>query len=86
LPEDTPQGLCPLCLIGAALAAFEQTRAHGSRTGDDPDEMTDPSEGRIEPSGSRGSTGAEEAPATVRYFGDYEIQAEVGREGKPGRS
>jgi hypothetical protein len=81
LTDDAPRGLCPVCLIGAALATSEETHACGFKTGDDPDETTDPSEGRIEPSGNSGSTGTAEIPAAIRYFGDYEIQAEVGRGG-----
>ena len=81
LNDDAPGGLRPSCLIGAALAASEETHAHSPSTADDPDATTDPSVGRNDPSGNHGSTGTEQAPATIRYFGDYEIQAELGRGG-----
>src|SRR3954462_5981130 len=81
LPDDAPHGLCPACLIAAALASSEATQSHSpeSGTGTDPDETTDPSGGRDAP--AAGPTGAAAAPAVVRYFGDYEVQAELGRGG-----
>jgi serine/threonine protein kinase len=79
LPEDAPGGLCPLCLIGAVLAASEPTATRAG--GGDSHETTGPSEGPFEAPAGPNSAGAAVAPATVRYFGDYEIQAEVGRGG-----
>jgi tetratricopeptide (TPR) repeat protein len=81
LTDDAPRGLCPACLLGVALANSAETHGHGSKTGDDSDETSDPSESRTDPSGSGGSTNAETTSATVRCFGDYEIQAELGRGG-----
>ena len=92
LPDDAPRGLCPACLLGAALAG----------PGDAPDETPEP-DGDAPRAASRGrhdgrpardarrdrhlrfagsGRGGVLAPgATVRYFGDYEIQAELGRGG-----
>src|SRR3954462_543216 len=68
LPDDAPRGLCPACLIAAALAASEaiETHAREAETGADPDETTDPTGGRDDPAG--GSAGTGMAPVTVRYF------------------
>src|SRR5690349_9095469 len=82
LPDDAPHGLCPACLIAAALDASEATQAHAfeSGTGADPDVTTDPSGGRADP--AAGPDGeAEAAPDFIRYFGNYEVHAELGRGG-----
>src|SRR3954471_14531797 len=96
LPEDAPRGLCPACLLGAAMAS----------PGDAPDVITssgagDPGGGGDTAAGPRQAEGQigtlagtvtsdakdpdgevfPAAGATVRYFGDYEIQAELGRGG-----
>src|SRR3954464_4265862 len=80
LPDDAPPGLCPACLIAAALDASEATQLYSpeSGTGTEPDETTEPSEGRADP--ATGPTGAA-APHVIRYFGDYEVRAELGRGG-----
>src|SRR4051812_39953229 len=81
LPDDAPRGLCPACLLAGALASSEATLAHASEPGTatDPEETTDPSGGHADPPAE--PTGAAAAPAVVRYFGDYEIHAELGRGG-----
>src|SRR4051794_17108285 len=65
----------PACLIAVALEASEETHARETGTGGDAGETTDASEARADPDG------AAAAPALVRYFGDYEVQAEPGRGG-----
>ena len=95
LPDDAPRGLCPACLLGAALAG----------PGDDPDQTlgrtampragpATPRPTRARPRAAPGRsprpsppirrirTAASPAPGTtIRYFGDYEVQAELGRGG-----
>src|SRR5262245_9571150 len=91
LPDDAPRGLCPACLLGAALAGPGETADQPpgsdieapSGTGDT---AADPRQAE----GRHGSIGGETVevdsqgskveesptpPATLRYFGDYEIQA-----------
>jgi WD40 repeat protein len=80
LPDDAPRGLCPACLLGAALAG--------------PPDVPDPASGS-DAEGNPGTLAAtvtsdsQETDAgaalarrgTFHYFGDYEIQAEIGRGG-----
>ncbi len=77
LPDDAPRGVCPPCLIAVPLTASEA--AHVCKTGGDPDVTLDVPEGRAEPCGR--STGATTASAPLGSFGDYEVQAEIGRGG-----
>src|SRR4051794_10295918 len=88
LPDDAPRGLCPACLLGAAL------RGPGDAVDEAPEPGPDASRGEPGPATTAGppgmlaATAATEAPdrddvsplapgAAVRYFGDYEVQAEL---------
>ena len=88
LPDDAPRGLCPACLLGAALAGpGDDLRSDPGLGRRGPSEVGDTAadprraEGRpgrsAKPStfDSRESSadGVARGPATVRYFGDYEI-------------
>jgi hypothetical protein len=95
LPEDAPRGLCPACLLGAALADPGET-ADQTPTPDDEapieagDTAADPRHAAghpgtaDEPLGPDQHPEGEESPATgttIRYFGDYELLAELGHGG-----
>src|SRR4051794_34270816 len=85
LPSDAPQGLCPACLMAAAMAPSdtEATQASAGESGTvaDPDVTTDPPAGGTAPLTAGPAGAAEAAPAVIRYFGDYEVHAEIGRGG-----
>ena len=86
LPEDAPRGLCPACLLGAALAGPDETADHtpGSDAGaaDDTGDTAPgphPVDGRpAKPGGEIAGPDPQETeavggpalPATIRYFGD----------------
>jgi WD40 repeat protein len=97
LPDDAPSGLCPACLLGAALAGPGETEdrepASGAETVSDSG-RTVPDVVRAEDtSGSSpgetlefrtrdpGSAGDPAVPATIRYFGDYALKRLLGRGG-----
>jgi len=67
LPADAPKGLCPACLIKAALpsASISATQAVGGPQIEAPETRT------INPA----------AGMRVRYFGDYELLEEIARGG-----
>jgi serine/threonine protein kinase len=77
--DDAPHGLCPACLIAVALASSEATEALRIETGGGPGEATNASHGGTDRADAENGAGM--APATLHYFGDYEIQAELGRGG-----
>jgi WD40 repeat protein/tRNA A-37 threonylcarbamoyl transferase component Bud32 len=96
LPDDAPRGLCPACLLGAALAGPGITAGRHRSLDEvarsrDGDTATDP----IQTDGRTGSVvetlslvardpdaAASPAPeATIRYFGDYELEAEIAHGG-----
>src|SRR4051794_16862585 len=85
LPSDAPQGLCPACLMAAAMAPSdtEATQASAGESGTvaDPDVTTDPPAGGTAPLTAGPAGAAEAAPDVIRYFGDYEVHAELGRGG-----
>src|SRR4051794_34645177 len=92
-PDDAPRGLCPACLLGAALVGPGD--ASDQNPGLDADEPsmvghtaadTRYLEGRpgtiggetVELSSRESNAEAPPGPAsTIRYFGDYEVQAEL---------
>src|SRR4051794_30659416 len=89
LPYDAPRGLCPACLLGAALADDPNIdpgsdEKHPSVTGVIPAGLRPP--GALVETVTTDSRDADAAmppaPGTnIRYFGDYEVQAELGRGG-----
>jgi hypothetical protein len=96
LPEDAPRGLCPTCLLAAALAGPDE--ADALTPGPDSDVPSEdggtapdprPTYGRpgklddqtLGPDPSQEVEGAPMSPVIVRYFGDYELRAELGRGG-----
>ena len=79
LTDDVPHGLCPACLMAVVLAAPEGTLAREFETTGNVEETTDPLEGRADP--LTAPIGAGMVPAAIRYFGDYEVHAELGRGG-----
>src|SRR5262245_41943508 len=96
LPEDAPRGLCPACLLGAALADPGATAepTPGSDT-EVPSKTGDMAAGPRQVQGPPATIGptvtsdsqvpdaaASLAPRTIiRYFGDYELIRELGRGG-----
>src|SRR5271165_5346667 len=95
LPDDAPRGLCPACLLGVALAGPADPSDQTPGSDDDApsgtgDTAADPrqAEGRPRTIGETVNLDSREPSATVpasdttiRYFGDYELQAELGRGG-----
>src|SRR5262249_11312457 len=97
LPEDAPRGLCPACLLGAALVGPDETADHApSSDAGAADDSGDSAPGPHSTDARPGKPGGEIAgpdpqeteavggpalPATIRYFGDYELLAELGHGG-----
>src|SRR4051812_352051 len=92
LPDDAPRGLCPACLLGVALASAGDASDPGpGRDLDAPGPTGDTAVPPLPTEGRQGTIGDETAEfdsgeptaagTTVRYFGDYEVQAELGRGG-----
>src|SRR4051812_19782028 len=84
LPTDAPRGLCPACLLKAGLGGdtsetldpdpeLDSRGVTSSLVGTDLTTAAPHADGPGEPAGS--------PPGTVRYFGDYEVHAELGRGG-----
>src|SRR4051812_7562652 len=84
MPVDAPRGHCPACLLKAGLAGdsseapdpgpeLDSWGATTSLIGSDLPPTAPPADGPGDPGGSE--------PGTVRYFGDYEVHAELGRGG-----
>src|SRR3954471_16149694 len=76
LPVDAPRGLCPACLIAAALAASEATQTLAGVAGVDPEETTDP-EGDLADLPAE-PTGAAAGPGGVPPLGDHQLQDVLG--------
>src|SRR5262245_5333031 len=96
LPEDAPRGLCPACLLGAALAdpgeAARTPASDAEAPGGAGDTAADPRHAEARPGTADAETidvdsratvtdESRAPPATIRYFGDYELYAELGRGG-----
>jgi hypothetical protein len=86
VPADAPQGLCPVCLLGDALmstpsqagiseAAEAVTMAHAPVEGERPMLAATAD---MQPTAPASESAI---PATLRYFGDYELVAELARGG-----
>ncbi len=80
LEADSPLGLCPACLMRAGLS--------GPESGPAPDDLLETAAESPDPRSPQSPTTLEEsrdgAPGpigTIRYFGDYELTAEVARGG-----
>ena len=97
VPDDAPRGLCPACLLRPVLAGPGDTSGQfpGSDI-DIPSGPGDTEVDPHQTEGHPGTIGRETvdvagrqpnaavlsaAETTIRYFGDYEIQAELGRGG-----
>jgi WD40 repeat protein len=72
LPDDFPEGLCPPCLFEAGLGVEEDSASQPSAAEDSKPESM--------PKGSEEVT-VTSPPFQVRYFGDYEILAEIAKGG-----
>jgi WD40 repeat protein len=97
LPDDAPRGLCPACLLAAALAvpgdteardldSHEPTTSHAGRTASEPGRAVDragASPVATVDFDSRQSTAADDpaTPGTIRHFGDYALKRLLGRGG-----
>jgi serine/threonine-protein kinase len=97
LPDDAPRGLCPACLLGAALAGPDEaedrdpasgaeTASDSGRTAPDPARATGRSGSSPVETLNFDGREAESAalPAvetTIRYFGDYALKRLLGRGG-----
>ena len=79
LPDDAPHGLCPTCLVVVAMAHSAETDGLRIETEGSSDKATDAVDGCTDVSDDWNGAGT--VPATIRYFGDYEIQVELGRGG-----
>src|SRR5262249_38512962 len=79
LPADAPQGNCPACLLGLALASLP---AGGPPAGSSPfggGTCTQPAGG--DACATLHGYGGERSADSVHYFGDYELQGEIARGG-----
>src|SRR4051812_40763753 len=88
LPEDAPRGLCPACLLAAAMGGpGDATDETSGPSSEEPGDAAGPSTtvGQSERLPETATSDAQglDAPlapgSAVRYFGDYEVQAELGR-------
>ena len=96
LPDDAPRGHCPACLLAAALADPGETADETPPPDDEASiEAGDTAAGPRRAAGPPGAAdetvgpdsrepevpGSPPLPATIRYFGEYELHAELGRGG-----
>ncbi len=78
LEADSPLGLCPACLMRAGLAGPETGPAGALETAaESPESSSVEAPTTIDGSGDN----RPELIGTIRYFGDYELTAEVARGG-----
>src|SRR5262245_51828015 len=77
LPETAPEGFCPHCAIIEVPAKQTTDPTDADATSDWTPEPTDNS------ATADGQQASESLPrgTTVQYFGDYELQSELGRGG-----
>src|SRR5690348_14983763 len=83
-PGNAPEGLCPRCLMRNALGEETSIPAGISAAGPpqfDPDTTRPETARPMITADGDGAAVTLQRGATVRYFGDYEIQHELGRGG-----